>query len=103
MRREYVEDLVLVVGGGALIAGAWIVYWPAGLMVAGLVMILLGVLAYKHHGVHKPAESHAHRVGHEETPPPMSAAAWRFHHPSSRLSANGSSARPGREGSATHP
>jgi hypothetical protein len=71
MRREYVEDAVLVLSGAVVIAGAWILHWQAGLIVAGLVCMLLAVLAYRHRESHKPREP---------SPPPesMGAAAWRF-------------------------
>jgi hypothetical protein len=92
MRREYIEDAVLVLGGGTFIAGAWIVYWPAGLMVAGVVFILFAILAVRHrrHHTQHPAPA-PHAASHDHLPhgplaashhaeAPMSAAAWRFHH-----------------------
>jgi hypothetical protein len=88
MRREYLHDLVLVLGGATLIAGAWIVYWQAGLMMAGLVMILLAIVAYRHHGHHQPPDHDARHDSrgnagqHREdrTPQQVAAAAWRLHH-----------------------
>jgi hypothetical protein len=86
VRHEYIEDLVLVVGGGAIIAGAWIAHWLAGLMVGGVVLILLAMLARRHHANHKahspPPEASLERKPLEplERPPELhSAAAWRFH------------------------
>jgi len=74
VRREYLEDAVLVIGGGVVIAAAWIMYWKAGLIVAGLVCMLLALLAYRHRSSHvhhpQPPQNHAETHG---------AAAWRFH------------------------
>jgi hypothetical protein len=74
VRREYLEDAVLVLGGAVVIAGAWILHWQAGLIVAGLVCMLLAVLAYRHREGHKPRE-------HSQPTDAMGAAAWRFHIP----------------------
>ena len=77
MRREYIEDAVLVIGGGAVIAGAWIVYWQAGLIVAGVVCMLLGMLAARHRAQHQQ-QSKSQAITPEQAATPMSAAAWRF-------------------------
>jgi hypothetical protein len=83
MRREYLEDAVLVVGGAIVIAGAWIVYWPAGLLAAGMVLILFAVLAHRHRISHRPkVETHPPRDRDSEF---VSAAAWRFHGPHHRV------------------
>ena len=84
MRREYIEDAVLVIGGGAVIAGAWIVYWQAGLIVAGVVCMLLGMLAARHRAQHQQQsksqeqQSKSQAITPEQAATPMSAAAWRF-------------------------
>jgi len=72
MRLEYLEDAVLVLGGAVVIAGEWILHWQAGLIVAGLVCMLLAVLAYRHRESHKPRQ-------HSPPLDTMGAAAWRFH------------------------
>lgn len=66
----YLEDTVLVLGGAVVIAAAWVLYWQAGLIVAGLVCMLMAIVAYRHHDHHQ----------HVEPPQPehIGAAAWRF-------------------------
>ena len=73
MRRGhgFVEDAVLVLGGAVVIAVAWMIYWQAGLIVAGLVCMLMVALAYRHHDHHRPQQDAAPI----EFP---GAAAWRF-------------------------
>jgi membrane protein implicated in regulation of membrane protease activity len=77
MVRDLVEDFVLVLGGAALVAGAWIVYWPAGLMVAGIVMLIVVWFAHKHRArsaiKHDPAISER-----KKDSATFSAAAGRF-------------------------
>lgn len=65
------EDAVLVLGGAVVIAAAWMIYWPAGVIVAGLVSMIMAVVAYRHHEQHRPPE----RAAPIEFP---GAAAWRF-------------------------
>lgn len=78
MRREYLEDAVLVIGGAVVIAGAWLLYWQAGVIVAGLVCMLLAIMAYRHRFTQPHnARDHAPAQEHER----MGAAAWRFHPP----------------------
>jgi hypothetical protein len=72
MRREYVEDAVLVLGGAVVIAAAWLIYWQAGLIVAVLVCMLLAILAYRHRPSHPPRDPH---TSHDR----VGAAAWRIH------------------------
>lgn len=73
MRRGhgYLEDAVLVLGGAVVIAAAWMLYWQAGVIVAGLVCMIMAIVAYRHHDHHRPQQ---------HTPPIEfhGAAAWRF-------------------------
>ncbi len=42
--REAVSDGLLVVGASAVSFGGWLIYAPAGFIVAGLFVIALGAL-----------------------------------------------------------
>jgi hypothetical protein len=70
-RHGLMEDAVLVLGGAVVIAAAWMIYWQAGVIVAGLVCMILAIVAYRHHDHHRS----------QEHPAPIEfpgAAAWRF-------------------------
>jgi hypothetical protein len=67
----YLEDTVLVLGGAVVIAAAWIIHWQAGLIVAGLICMLISIVAYRYHD-HKKHPEPKPQNDH------IGAAAWRF-------------------------
>lgn len=52
-----VEDLVIVVGGAIVIAGAWVIYKPAGVVAIGIVLLLIGIVSYRHRHPHHPTRT----------------------------------------------
>lgn len=48
--KAFIPDALLVAGAGALSCGAWMVYAPAGFIVAGLLLIGGGFLASRRAG-----------------------------------------------------
>jgi hypothetical protein len=42
--RDFIRDIVGIVGGGLITAGAALVYVPAGLIVAGALLVLVAWL-----------------------------------------------------------
>lgn len=79
MRRTYIEDAIVVAGGGVLIAVAWLMHWQAGIIVAALVCMLIAVVAYRHshHGPQSPPSMP--REPHRHEPEWSGAASWRHH------------------------
>jgi hypothetical protein len=88
MRREFIEDAVLVLGGAAVTAGAWLVYWPLGLITAGVVCIAMARLAYNHRAQQHKHSENAQSVAREKPPEHFSAAVGRFHALSGRRGSN---------------
>jgi hypothetical protein len=79
MHRELIEDAVLVLGGAAVTAGAWLLYWPLGLITAGVVCIAMARVAYNHRAQQHKQTEHAQSVAREKPPEHFSAAVGRFH------------------------
>lgn len=92
MHRNFIEDAVLVLGGAAVTAGAWFLYWPLGLITAGLVCIAMARLACHHraqqHKHSENAQSVAAEKPHEKPLEHFSAAVGRFHALSGRRGSN---------------
>jgi hypothetical protein len=83
MHRDFIEDAVLVLGGAAVTAGAWFLYWPLGLITAGLVCIAMARLACHHRAQQHMRSENAQSIAGEkplERPHEnFSAAVGRFH------------------------
>ncbi len=42
--KSLVPDVLMTVGAGAIAYGAWMIYQPAGFVIGGLFVLVIGVL-----------------------------------------------------------